>query len=83
MSHDIALPIDGKLTLTAEPHAYKVPKPTAKPLAPRKAALEAQAERHRALLAEGYVVRVGMGTTVFRGSSDDSFSPFKVWDGQK
>jgi hypothetical protein len=69
MSHDIAIPLDGKLSLTAEPHAYKVPKPTAKPLAPRKAALEAQAERHRALLAEGYVVRVGMGSTVFNWGS--------------
>jgi hypothetical protein len=70
MTADIAIPLDGKLTLTAEPHAYKVPKPPAKPRAPRTtAAKEAQAERHRALLAEGYVVRVGMGSTVFNWGS--------------
>jgi hypothetical protein len=66
MSHDITLPIDGKLTLTAEPHAYKVPKPPAKPLPPRKAALEAQDARLRQLNAQGGIaIRGKTGVTVF------------------
>jgi hypothetical protein len=76
---DIAIPLDGKLTLTADPHPYRVPKPPPKPLAPRKAALEAQARRHRALMAEGNIVKVGMGATVFREGF--SGSHLKVWDG--
>jgi hypothetical protein len=77
MSHDITLPIDGKLALTAEPCAYKVPKPPAKPLAPRKAVLEAQAKRHRALIADGLIVKVGMGATVFRSYGQ----PMRTWEG--
>jgi hypothetical protein len=82
MSTDIAIPIDGKIALDAEPHRYRVQKPPAKALAPRKAVKDAQALRHRALLAEGCVVKVGaLGTTVFRGAGSGNFSSFKVWDG--
>jgi hypothetical protein len=82
MSDDFTIPLDGKIALDAEPHRYRIPKPPAKPVAPRKAVKDAQALRHRALLAEGCVVKVGqLGTTVFRGAGSDSFSSFKVWDG--
>jgi hypothetical protein len=89
MSTDIAIPIDGRISLDAEPHAYRVQKPAPAlangsqvPATLRKAAREAQAKRHRALLAEGHIVKVGqLGTTVFRGSGSDNFTPFKVWDG--
>jgi hypothetical protein len=84
MSTDIAIPLDGKIALDAEPHRYRVPKPPAKPVAPRKAIAEAKAKRHRALLAEGCVVKVGaLGTTVFRGAGSGNFSSFKVWDGHR
>ena len=82
MTTDIAIPLDGKISLTADPHPYRVPKSQAKPVAPRKAVLLAQAKRHRALIAAGCVVKVGqLGTTVFRGSDGDSFASFKVWEG--
>jgi hypothetical protein len=82
MSTDIAIPIDGKIALDAEPHAYRVQKPPANAPVPRKAIAEAKAKRHRALLAQGCVVKVGaLGTTVFRGAGGDNFSSFKVWDG--
>jgi hypothetical protein len=65
VSTDITIPIDGKLALTAEPHAYKVLK--AKPVSARTQNREAQADRLRALTAEGYVVKVGgTGATVFK-----------------
>jgi hypothetical protein len=79
MTSDIAIPLDGKLTLTADPHPYRVPKPPPKPPAPRKTALEAQARRHRALLADGLIVKVGLGTTVFREGFGGS--SYKFWDG--
>jgi hypothetical protein len=67
MTTDITLPLDGKLTLTAEPHAYKVPKPPAKPRAPRTtAAKEAQDARLRQLTAQGCIaIRGKQGVTVF------------------
>jgi hypothetical protein len=66
MTTDIAIPLDGKLALTAEPHAYKVPKPPAKP-APRKEAFAAQDARLRQLNAQGCIaIRGKTGATVFK-----------------
>jgi hypothetical protein len=84
MTHDITLPIDGKLSLTADDHQYRVPKVQPKPLAPRAprttAAKDAQAERHRALVADGCFVKVGLGSTVFRFSGNGCI---KSWDGHR
>jgi hypothetical protein len=78
MTSDITPDLDGKITLATAPHPYRVPKPPPK-LRGRKAALLAQAKRHCALIAEGNIVKVGMGATVFREGF--SGSSFKVWDG--
>jgi hypothetical protein len=82
MTTDIAIPLDGKLTLTADPHPYRV----AKPHKPRKSRQvippeELQAQRREAVRNGAIYVKGKQGVTVFRGSASDSFSPFKVWDG--
>jgi hypothetical protein len=65
MSHDITIPLDGKISLTSEPHPYRVPKP--KPVSARTQNREAQAERRRELEAQGHIVKVGgTGATVFK-----------------
>jgi hypothetical protein len=89
MTTDIAIPLDGKIALDAEPHAYRVPRvrklnDSVRNPNTRAAVKDAQAIRHRALLAEGCVVKVGaLGTTVFRGAGSNNFTPFKVWDGHR
>jgi hypothetical protein len=66
MTSDFTFPIDGKISLTSEPHPYRVPKPAAKPRTPRKAVL-AQQERVRQLNAQGHIAVVGRtGVSVFR-----------------
>jgi hypothetical protein len=65
--HDIAIPLDGKLTLTADPHPYRVQKPPQKPTAPRRAALQAQDARLRQLTAQGCIaIRGKTGVTVWK-----------------
>jgi hypothetical protein len=66
MTTDIAIPLDGKLTLTADAHQYRVPKPAPKPL-PRKEAIAAQDARLRQLTAQGCIaIRGKTGATVFK-----------------
>jgi hypothetical protein len=67
MSHDITLPIDGRLALTSEPHPYRVEKPAQRAVSRCTAAKQAQAERLRTLTAQGHIAVVGKtGVSVFR-----------------
>jgi hypothetical protein len=67
MSTDITIPLDGKISLTSEPHPYRIARAAPKPVTRRRANIEAQAERLKALEARGHVVKIGKtGVTVFR-----------------
>jgi hypothetical protein len=67
MSTDVTIPLDGKLALTSEPHPYRVEKPTQRAVSRCTAAKQAQAERVRALNAQGHIAVVGRtGVSVFR-----------------
>jgi hypothetical protein len=71
MSTDIAIPLDGRIALDAEPDQYKVaPAPknhSQVPAAPRAAVKEAQDIRLRQLTAQGCIaIRGKTGATVFK-----------------
>jgi hypothetical protein len=77
---DIAIPLDGKLTLVPERHQYRVPKsgtPAMKAVVAGTLKRSAPfpfgetEQRHRRLIAKGYVIREGpQGFTVFRFFKD-------------
>jgi hypothetical protein len=77
---DILIPLDGKIALVAERHQYRVPKsgtPAMRALVAgtlRRVApfpFGETEQRHRRLIAKGYVIREGPhGFTVFRFFKD-------------